>query len=88
MKLSPAVTSRSTVRFLAATVMFYVGLVHILAFDGKLERKPREEDRASTEGTEVGGQQSLLYRDRRTVKNNRTPNLADFANRLKNLEER
>ena len=88
MKLSPAVTSRSTVRFLAATVMFYAGLVHILAFDGKLERKQREEDRVSAEGTEVGGQQSLLYRDRRTLKNNRTPNQADFANRLKNLEER
>ena len=88
MKLSLAVTPRSTVRFLAVTVMFYAGLVHILAFDGKLERKPREEDRVSAEGTEVGGQQSLLYRDRRTVKNNRTPNLADFANRLKDLEER
>ena len=88
MKLSPAVTPRSTVRFLAVTVMFCAGLVHILALDDELARKPRGEDRVSTEGTEVGGQQSLPYRDRRTVKNNRTPNLADFANRLKDLEER
>ena len=91
MKLSPAVTPRSTVRFLAVTVMFCAGLVHIshiLALDDELARKPRGEDRVSSEGTEVGGQQSLPYRDRRTVKNNRTPNLADFANRLKDLEER
>ena len=88
MKLSPAVTPRSTVRFLAVTVMFCVGLVHILALNDKLVRKPREEDRVSTEGTEVGVQQSLLYRDRRTVKNNATPNLSEFANRLKDLEER
>ena len=88
MKLSLAVTPRLTIRFLAVTVMFCTGLVHILALDDKLARKPRGEDRVSTEGTEVGGQQSLPYRDRRTVKNNRTPNLADFANRLKDLEER
>jgi len=88
MKLSLVVKPRSTVRFLAVSLMFCAGLVHILAFDGKLARKPRGEDRVSTEGTEVGGQQSLPYRDRRTVKNNRTPNLADFANRLKDLEER
>ena len=88
MKLSLAVAPRSTVRFLAVTVMFCAGLVHNLALDDELARKPRGEDRVSTEGTEVGGQQSLPYRDRRTVKNNRTPNLADFANRLKDLEER
>ena len=88
MKLSPAVTSRSTIRFLAVTVMFCTGLVHILALDDKLARKPRGEHRVSTEGTEVGGQQALPFRDRRTVKNNRTPNLTDFANRLKDLEER
>ena len=88
MKLSLAVTPRSTICFLAVTVMFCTGLVHILALDDQLARKPRGEDRVSTEGTEVGGQQSLSYRDRRTVKNNRTPNLADFANRLKDLEER
>ena len=41
-----------------------------------------------TESTEVGGKQSQLYRDRRTVKNNATPNLSEFANRLKDLEER
>ena len=87
MKLSLAVTPCSTVRFLALTVMFCACLVHILALDDQLARKPRGEDRVSTEGTEVG-QQSLPYRDRRTVKNNRTPNLADFANRLKDLEER
>ena len=68
--------------------MFCAILVNIFALDEKLARKPREEDRVSTEGTEVGGKQSQLYRDRRTVKNNATSNLLDFANRLKDLEER
>lgn len=88
MKLSLVVKPRSTVRFLAVPLMFCAGLVHILALDDKLARKPRGEDRLSTEGTEVGGQQSLPYRDRRTVKNNRTPNLSDVVNRLEDLEER
>ena len=88
MKSSPAVTPRTSIRFVAVCVMFCAILVNIFALDEKLARKPREEDRASTEGTEVGGKQSQLYRDRRTVKNNATPNLSDFANRLKDLEER
>ena len=88
MNLSPTFTPRSTVRFLAVTVMFCAFLVHTLAVDDKLVRKLREEDRVSIEGTEVGGQQSLLYRVRRTVKNNRTSNRSGFANRLKDLEER
>ena len=87
MKLSPAVTPRTSIRFVAVSVMFCAILVDIFALEEKLARKPREEDRVS-EGTEVGGKQSQLYRDRRTVKNNATPNLSDFANRLKDLEER
>ena len=67
--------------------MFCAILVKIFGLDEKLARKPRE-DRVSTEGTEVGGKQSQLYRDRRTVKNNATSNLLDFANWLKDLEER
>ena len=88
MKSSPAVTPRTSIRFVAVCVMFCAILVNIFALDEKLARKPREEDRVSTEGTEVGGKQSQLYRDRRTVKNNATSNLLDFANRLKDLEER
>ena len=87
MKLSPAVTPRTSLRFVAVSVMFCAILVDIFAREEKLARKPREEDRVS-EGTEVGGKQSQLYRDRRTVKNNATPNLSEFANRLKDLEER
>ena len=84
MKLSPAVTPRTSLRFVAVSVMFCAILVDIFALEEKLAR---EEDRVS-EGTEVGGKQSQLYRDRRTVKNNATPNLSEFANRLKDLEER
>ena len=87
MKLSPAVTPRTRLRFLAVSVMFCAILVHIFALEEKLARNLREEDGVS-EGTEVGEKQSKLYRDRRTVKNNATPNLSDFANRLKDLEER
>ena len=87
MKLSPAVTPRTHLRFVAVSVMFCAILVDISALEENLGRKPREEDRVS-EGTEVGGKQSQLYRDRRTVKNNATPNLSEFANRLKDLEER
>ena len=87
MKLSPAVTPRTRLRFLAVSVMFCAILVHIFALEEKLARKLREEDGVS-EGTEVGEKQSKLDRDRRTVKNNATPNLSDFANRLKDLEER
>ena len=86
MKLSPAVTPLTSLRFVAVSVMFCAILVDIFA-EEKLARKPREEDHVS-EGTEVGGKQSQLYRDRRTVKNNATPNLSEFANRLKDLEER
>ena len=87
MKLPPAVTPRTSLRFVAVSVMFCAILVDIFALEEKLARKPREEDRVS-EGTEFGGKQSQLYRDRRTVKNNATPNLSEFANRLKDLEER
>ena len=87
MKLSPAVTPRTSLRFLAVSVMFCATLVNIFALEEELARKPLEEDRVY-EGTEVGEKQSKLYRDRRTVKNNATPNLSDFANRLKDLEER
>ena len=67
MKLSPAVTPRTSLRFVAVSVMFCAILVDTFALEEKLARKPREEDRVS-EGTEVGGKQSQLYRDRRTVK--------------------
>ena len=87
MKPSPAGTPRTSLRFLAVSVMFCASLVNIFALEEKLARKLREEDRVY-EGTEVGEKQSKLYRDRRTVKNNATPNLSDFANRLKDLEER
>ena len=87
MKLSLAVTPRTSLRFVAVSVMFCAILVDIFALEEKLARKPREEDRVS-EGTEVGGKQWQLYRDRRTVKNNATPNLSEFGNRLKDLEER
>ena len=77
MKLSPAVAPLTSLRFVAVSVMFCAILVDIFA-EEKLARKPREEDRVS-EGTEVGGKQSQLYA---------TPNLSEFANRLKDLEER
>ena len=86
MKLSSAVTPRTSLRSVAVSLMFCAILVDIFALEEKLARKPRE-DRVP-EGTEVGGKQSQLYRDRRTVKNNATPNLSEFANRLKDLEER
>ena len=45
MKLSPAVTPRTSLRFVAVSVMFCAILVDIFALEEKLARKPREEDR-------------------------------------------
>ena len=58
MKSSPAVTPRTSLRFLAVSVMFCAILVHIFALEEKLARKLREEDGVS-EGTEVGEKQSI-----------------------------
>ena len=92
MKLSPAVTPRTGLRFVAVSVMFCTILVHISAMDDSLTGGPQGGDqnynRMSADGAETGQKQSLLYRERRTVKKNATPNLTDFEKRLKAVEER
>ena len=47
MKLSISVTPRTSLRFVAVSVMFCAILVDIFALEEKLARKPREEDRVS-----------------------------------------
>ena len=92
MKLSPVATPHSGLRFVAVSVMFCAILVHIFAMDDSLTGGPQGGDqnynRVSDDGAETGEKQSLLYRERRTVKKNATPSLTDFEKRLKAMEER
>ena len=92
MKFSPADKPCTGLRFVAVSVMFCAFLVYISAMDDSLTEGPRRRDPksklASSDGAETGEKQSLLYRERRVVKKNATPNLTDFEKRLKAVEER
>ena len=92
MKLSPSVTPRGSLRFMAVLVMCCTIVIHISAMDETPEAKRPGEDpnsnQMSSDGAETVEKQSLLYRGRRTVKKNATPNLPDMEKRLKAVEER
>ena len=91
MKLSSSViTPRGGLRLEAVLVMCCSILVHISALDetpeglrgGELE----SSNRLSADGPEFAGKQ--LHRERRAVKNNANPSLAEVEKRLKAMEER
>ena len=92
MKSPLAVPPRGGVRFVAVLLMCCAILVHISAMDETPEGLRRGEvqnsDRASSDGNEAAGKQSLLHRERRAVKNNATPSLEEFGKRLQAMEER
>ena len=92
MKLSPSVTPRGGLRFMAVLVMCCAILAHISAMDESLEAQRREEyqksNRVSSDGAETVVKQSLLHRGRRAVKKNATPNLPNIEKRLKAVEDR
>ena len=73
-------------------VMCCTILVHISAMDKNMEGQRRAEDentnRVSADGAETGEKQSLLHRERRSVKNNATLSLSDFEKRLQEVEKR
>ena len=94
MKLSSAVTPRTGLRSVAASVIFCAILVHISAMDDSLTGGPQGGDqnynRVSADSANTGEKQSLLYRGQRAVKNNNatpSPN-QEFEKRLKAMEER
>ena len=84
MKLSPAITPRGGLRFVAVLVMCCGILARISAMDETLEQRRVEAD--SPKSGEL--KQSLLYRGRRAVQKKSTPNLTDVEKRLKSMEER
>ena len=61
-------------------------LAHISAMDETLEGQRRVEADSAAETGEL--KQSLLYRGRRAVRKNSTPNLTEVEKRLKSMEER
>ena len=92
MKLSPSVTPRGGLRFMAVLMMCCAIMAHISAMDESLEAQRQGEDQnsnqVSSDGAETVEKQSLLHRGRRAVKKNATPNLTNIENRLKAVEER
>ena len=90
MKMSPAENPRVSLRFMAVLVMCCTILVHISALDetpGGLRRgEVGSFNRVSADGPEAAGKQ--MHRERRTVKNNANPSLAEVEKRLKAMEER
>ena len=92
MKMSPSITPRGGLRFMAVLVMCCTVVIHISAMDETPVAQRRGEDpnsnRVSSDGAETVEKQSLLHRVRRAVKKNATPNLPDIEKRLKAMEER
>ena len=93
MKLSSSViTPRGGLRLVAVLVLCCTILVHISAMDENMEGRRLGEDQninqVSADGLETGEKQSLLHRERRSVKNNVTPNLSDIEKRLQEVEKR
>lgn len=90
MKMSPAENPRDGLRLMAVLVMCCTILVHISALDKTPEGLRRGEvgssNRVSADGPEAAGKQ--LHRERRAVKNNANPSLAEVEKRLKAMEER
>ena len=92
MKLSPSITPRTGLRFMAVLMMCCAILAHISAMDEPLKAQLQGEDqisnRVSSDGAETVVKQSLLHRGRRAVKKNATPNLPNIEKRLKAVEDR
>ena len=87
MKYPPEVTPRGGLRFVAVLLMCFAALVHIGAMDetpkGLRRGEVQNSERVSADGAEAVGKQSLLYRERRAVKNS-----AELVKRLQAMEER
>ena len=92
MKMSPSITPRGGLRFMAVLVMCCTVVIHISAVDESPEAQRRGKDpnsnRVSSDDAKTVEKQSLLHRGRRTVNKNATPKLSDFEKRLKTMEER
>ena len=92
MKLSPAITPRGGLQFVAVLLMCCAILAHIAAMAKTLDGERREDrtfNGVSADGAETGElKQSWLYRERRAAKTNATPRHQDFEKRLKAVEER
>ena len=90
--LTPTATPRGYLRFMAVLVMCCTILAHISAMDeiheGQRQVEVQSSDRESSDGAETGGKQTLLQRERRSVKNNSTPTLSAVEKRLQAMEER
>ena len=79
------ITLRGGLRVMVFLMMCCAILAHISAMDETLEAQRRVE----AGGTETGElKPSLLYRGRRAVQKNSTPNLTEVEKRLKSMEER
>ena len=83
MTLSRVITLRGGLRFMVALMMCCAILAHISTMDETLEGRRRVE----ADGAEIG-ELKQLYRGRRAVQKNSTPNLAEVEKRLKSMEER
>ena len=79
------ITLRGGLRFMVFLMMCCAILAHISAMDETVEGRRRVE----ADGAETSKlKQSLLYRGRRAVQKNSTPNLTEVEKRLKSMEER
>jgi len=56
--------------------------------EGRRLAEDQNINQVSADGIETGEKQSLLHRERRSVKNNVTPNLSDIEKRLQEVEKR
>ena len=88
MKLSPVITPRGGLRFVAVLVMCCAILAHISATDetqvGQLRGDEQNFNGASADSAETG---KLKQRERRRSTNNATLNLPDIEKRLKAIME-
>ena len=80
------ITLRDGLRFMVVLMMCCAILAHISAMDETREAQRRVEADSAAETGEL--KQSLLYRGRRAVQKNSTPNLTEVEKRLKSMEER
>ena len=92
MKLSPVITPRGGLRFVAVLMMCCAIFAHIFTTDkiqeGQRQRDEQNFNGVSADGAETGElKQSLMQRERRSA-NNATPNLLGIEKRLKAIEDR
>ena len=92
MKLSPVITPRGGLRFVALLVMCWAIIAHISATEDALDGQRSEGEQnfngVSADGAEIGKlKQSLMQRERRSA-NNATPTLSVIEKRLEAMEDR